>query len=352
MRVPTMLLLFAVAAFAAGDLDRVRELGKTPGEAASKSLAKLLGSRDAAVREAAVRALGGRPDESARKALRGALKTFAKDENLLPVVVASIGASGDLKSAKAVADLARKSVGSDVRTARVCIDTLGLLRAPESVEVLVDLLAPAIDPRGASHPELADELHESLREVTGLPFRRPATFVEWWRHAKGRWKGEGPEPPEKGDVYRHDGWRFGITRPDAERWSFKRVEGAVIRLVYSGPKDEAGFAWVDVLALSSTEGGPKTSKDEAAVRRKWMEAGLSKPRDVRWGFRTKLGRVAAVGNEATGILKAGHVVRWRTFSVVRNGLAITVSAHVETGASEKVFAEVDRILASFTALDR
>jgi len=348
--IPLLLAVGLIAA--AGDAARIRKLAEEPGIAASKSIAKFLSHRDREVREAAIKALGGRTDAVAVKALRGALKMFAKDPDLLPTVVVSLGASGDAASAKAVAELARKAVGRDMRLARACIDSLGFLKASESVECLVNLLAPAIDKRGASHPELADELHESLKEVTGLPFRRPETFIAWWRHAKGRFEGEGPEPPESGSRYRHDGWRFTIEKPDGERFSFKRVEGAVIRIVFAGPEEEAGFAWIDVMAHAVAEGGSKTAAEDAKRRRKWMEDALSSPRGARWGFRTKAGRAVAVGNEATGILQGGHVVRWRTFSVERNGLVYTVSAHVETGASEAVVGEVDGILASFRLLDR
>jgi hypothetical protein len=83
-----------------------------------------------------------------------------------------------------------------------------------------------------------------------------------------------------------------------------------------------------------------------------MEETLAKPRDTRFGFRAKLGRAPAVANEATGILKAGQVVRWMTFSAERNGLVYTVSAHLESGASLAVATELDGILKSFGLLDR
>jgi hypothetical protein len=350
--IAVVLFLAGVAVAAADDAAKIRRLAAEPGDAASTSIAAFLSSRDAEVRRAAVEALGGRTDKAAIKALRGALRSFAKDADLLPTVVVAVGASRDTGSAKAVADLAKKAVGSDLRLARACIDSLGQLPANAAVECLVNLLAPAIDKRGASHPELAEELHQSLKEVTGLPFRKPATFVAWWRHAKGRFEGGGHDIPPEGDRYRHDGWRFAIERPDAKRFAFRKVQGAVVRIVWAGPKEEAGFAWIDVMAQSAAEGGPKTAADDAKARRKWMEEGLAKPRDTRFGFRAKLGRAAAVGNEATGILKEGHVVRWRTFSVEKNGLVYTVSAHVESGAEEAVVGEVDGILASFRLLDR
>jgi hypothetical protein len=356
MRLAWIGVLALLAVAAADDAEErreeIRKLAKEPGEGVSAKIAKALSHRDPEVRKTALDALGGRKDATALKALRRALKSFAKDKDLLPVVVVSLGASEDAKSAKAVADLARKSVGSDARLARACIDALGGMRATEGVDCLVTLLAAATDARGASHPELRDDLMDSLGEVTDLPFRKPSTFVDWWRKAKGRWEGAPPEPPEKGKTYRSDGWRFRIDRPDEKRWVFKKVEGAVVRVSFAGPKDEAGFAWVDVMAHAAAEQKPETLAKLAADRRKWMEESLKDPRDPRWSFRTKLGSAPAIGHEAVGVLASGHVVKWRIFCVQRNGLLLTVSAHMESGASEAVAADFDRILGSFKLLDR
>lgn len=362
-----VLLLLAVATASAADLDAladrlgsrdakeraaaVEALADVPGDEAGKLLARALGDRDAEVRIAAAKALGGRDDEPSRKALRRALDRFAKDPDLLPVVVVSLGASGDAAAAEDVAALLRKALGADARLARAAIDALGSIRAKASVAGLMEALSASADPRGAAHPEYRDEVLDSLREATGLPFREPATWQEWWRHAKRDYAAAAPGPPAEGDLYRSDGWRFTIEKPAAKEWEFSQPEGAAIRIVWRGSSDEAVFAWIDVLVRSATEPKERTAEEVAAEYRKHMETELADVRDAEWGEPARIGRENALRHAATGILSGGSVVRWRAFFLERSGILYTVTAHVESGASEAVRKAVDGVLDSFRVLD-
>lgn len=361
-----IVLLLLAAPLLAAETDAVRDrlksrdaaerraavgaLAKTPGEEASRLIAGAFADRDPSVREAAVKAMAGRTDEAARKALRQALARFAKDADLLPVVVIAVGDSGAVEAAKDVADLLRKSLGADPRLARAAIEALGGLPSAVAVETLVATLSAATDARAPSHPEYREDLLDSLRQATGLPFREPATFVEWWRNAKRDYRGTPAAPPAEGTLYRSDGWRFTIERPKDRPWEFKRVDGTAIRIAWIGPREEAAFAWVDVIARSARE--PATTLEDAATGcRGWMEETLRDPRDAEWGRNDRLGGAPAVRHQATGLLDGGSVVRWRAFVLERGGILYTVSVHLESGAAEAVTADADAILASFRLLD-
>ena len=332
-------------------VEALEELGKIRGAEVSRVVADQLKSRDAAVRKAALYALGGRKDDVSLRALRGALKRFAKDRDLLPAAVTAIGVSGDPDAAGPVADLARKAMGSDAGLVRAAIDTLGQLRDPASLRGLVDLLASAGDAR-AGHHDLIPDILESLRDLTGLPFVRRETWRDWYRHVKKGWQATSLEPPESSDEWRQDGWRFSIALPDEDRWAFKAVRGAAARVVYRGEKEEAGFAWVDVLAHAAAERKPATLAASAKANREWMEGDL---RDVSTGAYSVSRRVSgapALEHTATGILKSGPVVRWRILTFERNGILYTISTHEESGASDRVREEVRAIVDSFRLLDR
>ncbi len=324
------------------------------GKKVSKAISGRLADRAAEVREAAVKALGERGDEISRKALRGALERFARDADLLPVVVTALGAAEDAEAAAQVAAIARKAVGRDARLARASIDSLGSLRAPESISCLVELLGSAEAARkgsGAGHAELLPDLLDSLRELTGLPFREPRTFVRWWRHAKREWRATPVGPPKEGLTYRHDAWRFAIDRPGGERWEFVRSRSGALRLKFAGDQDEAGFAWVEVRVWSALEHGPDSLADLSARSEKRLRSELSRLKNPTFGARAKLGGRPALRHEVTGITKSGHVVRATELLALVNDLYYAVTVRHSSGASEQVLLEVGEIVGSFEYLD-
>ena len=330
-----------------------RALGDEKGTDASKLLAGALADREEEVRETALKALGGRRDEFALKALRGALRRFEKDENLLPIVVLALGDSRDRASAGAVADLIPKALGVNARLTRAAIEALGKLRAKESMEALMTVLAKAWDPRpqGPEHPEYMGEVLRALSEQTELPFVKAETWQAWWRGARRSYEGASPDPVDLGTEYRHDGWRFSISRPEGDRFVFTRPSGAVVRVAWRGPKEEAVFAWVDVIVESAREPEAKTLDDREREVRSWITDSLSDRRDEEWRVPSRVGRANALRDSAMGILSGGAVVRWTAWVCERNDLLYTVSAHVESGATEKVREEIQSILDSFRLLD-
>jgi hypothetical protein len=331
----------------------LRALAHHPGPAVTKEIAGRLSDPDADVRKAAVGALGEREDEDSRKALRKALARFAKDSDLLPAVVVALGTARDAVSAPPVAAIARKAVGRDARLGRAAIDSLGRMRARESVACLVELLGPAEAARkgtGPGHAEILPDLLESLREVTGLPFAKAASFLSWWRHAKRDWKPTTLDPPDEGLTCRNDAWRFRIARPDETRWAFEKARGTAVRLAYRGAGADE-FAWVDVQVRSVVE-DPRTLAAEAKRYRGWMEDGLERIKDASFSAKAKLGRGPALGHSAVGITRNGRVIRWRALLAERNGLIYTVAVRHDSGVDERVVSDLDAIVGSFRYLDR
>ncbi|MHC4470065.1 MAG: HEAT repeat domain-containing protein [Planctomycetota bacterium] len=331
----------------------LRALASHQGAEVTRSIARGLGDAVADVRKAAVWALGEREDEGSRKVLRKALERFAKDEDLLPAIVVALGTARDAASARAVATLARKAVGSDARLARAAIDSLGRMRAAESVACLTELLGPAeaaSKGAGPGHGELLPDLLESLREVTGLPFERAPTFIGWWRHAKRDWRPTPLDPPAEGLTCRNDAWRFRIDRPEASRWGFRKARGVVVRLALAVAEESGSFAWVDVQVHSGVE---QLSLAASAKRyRGWMEDGLEKAKAASFSAKARLGRGGAIGHSATGITKNGRVIRWRVILAERNDLVYTVSVRHDTGVGDAVQKDLDAIVGSFRYLDR
>jgi hypothetical protein len=369
MRIALLLLLFLLAlggdvaalleklgsAEVSDRVEAIEALAEHPGEEISKAIAGRLGDKVPEVREAAVKALGERGDEVGRRVLRGALKRFAKDEDLLPVVVTALGAAGDAGAAKQVAAIARKAVGRDARLARAAIDALGSMRAAESIACLVELLGAAEAARegsGAGHAELREDLLDSLREVTGLPFKEPETYLGWWRHAKRAWRATPPGPPKEGRLYRDDAWRFSIERPEGDRWEFAKSRGGAIALRHAGGEGESGFARVEVIVWSALEAGPDSLADVSALYEKRLRGDLSRLKDADFGAKAKLGGRSAVRHEVTGITKGGRVLRAVDRLARVNDLYYAVAVRHDSGVSERVRSEVDGIVGSFAYLDR
>jgi hypothetical protein len=330
--------------------DALRALGKIEGEPVSKLIVGALRDREPSVREEATRALAGRTDETSLRALRAALKTFEKDEDLLPVVVFALGESHDAESASAVVRLLRKSVTRDPRMTRTAIEALGFMRSPESLELLMELYLQATSTAGAVHPELADELLRALQALAGTGWIKRDTWQEWWRHARGSWKPTPLKPEDDPVEYRHDGWRVSIARPEGGRWAMEPASGAVARVTFKGANEEARFAWVEVRARAAREGDPKDLQAWAKTWRGWMEEGLENRKDEQWGVPGRIGPYPALLLTTTGIGR-GYVATWRTWLVEKNDLLYAVTAKVESGRTDRVAEEVESILSSFRILD-
>jgi hypothetical protein len=322
-------------------IEAARALGPVSGDAVSAALAASLGDPDAEVRAAAVAALGGRRDPPSLAALRASLRTFAKDPAMLAAVVTSLGASEDAASAGEVASIARQSATADPRLAEACLDALGRLPARESVECLVSLLGGP----------LAAEARESLVDLTGLPFRSDETWQKWWRHSRGNWRPLPLLPAPDAVEYRSESWRFRLAVPHAGRFPITRPAGSAAQVLWRGPKDEAGFAWVDVLTHAVLEGEPRTLEEQSNRVRRTMEQSLREAKDAEYGKAARFAGVKAVRHEATGILSDGRVVRWRNIVFEHNGILYTISAGIETGATARVRRDHESILASFRLLD-
>jgi hypothetical protein len=322
-------------------LEAVRGLGPVAGEEVSAALAGALADPEASVRGAALTALGGRRDTPSLAALRSSLRLFAKEPELLAAAVTSLGASEDAASAEEVAKLARQAATADPRLVRACLDALGRLRAREAVDCLVSFLGGA----------LASEARESLADLTELPFSGDDTWGKWWRQARADWRPLPLVPAPDATEYRSESWRFRIAVPDAERFPITRPAGSAARVLYRGPKEEAGFAWVDVLTHAVLEGEPRTLEEQSARVRRTMEQSLRETKDAEYGKSARFAGVKAFRHEATGILSDGRVARWRNLVLERNGILYTISAGLETGASDRVRRDHEAILASFRLLD-
>jgi hypothetical protein len=339
-------------------LAAVKRLSGVAGEEVSKALARSVGDPDPRVREAALDALGERGDETCVRALRRALRSFKKDPETLPVVVTALGEAGDADSAEAVVKLARQALGTDPRLAEAAIDALGSLRHTEAVGGLIELLGTASPVRGGAssrtgHARYVPGILQSLREVTGLPFRQRETWPAWWRHARRDWR---PSPLDVAEVEgferRDDGWRFRIERPNPARWEFAAVKGAALRIRWAGPRSEAVVAWIDVAVHAGSERAPKDLAAAVREAAETLRATLPERDEERLGQAAKLGGETARLHEAAGRLADGRGLRSRVWILERHGLVYVVSAHVATGASERVEAEVEGILGSFRLLDR
>ena len=73
-------------------------------------------------------------------------------------------------------------------------------------------------------------------------------------------------------------------RPEAERWAFERVKGAALRVRYTGPREEATVAWIDVIVHAMREQAPgrviedpATGAAAAALGGYLRDAGLVSP---------------------------------------------------------------------------
>jgi len=364
----TLLLLILAGAALAGEADveslrkrlksedpgvraaAAEALGDAEGEEASKLLAGAVRDRAEPVRRAALKALGGRTDEIALRTLRRALRTFEKNEDLLAVTVVSLGDSEDAESADAIVDLLRRSTGKSARLSRNCIEALGRMRAKVSLEVLMDYYSQATDPRGAVHPELTSELLDSLRMLTGLSFSGPETWKRWWLKAKKRWEPTSLEPDPDSTVYRHDGWRFRIERPEGDRWVFERGGDTIVRARFAGSREEAKFARISVFGHATREGAPEDLAAAVKRQQRQMARNRSANAETEWAKRTKLGPHGAILHRVTD-LDAGSVFRWRRYLLEKNGLIYTVEVYEESGASEAVRDELESILDSFRLLD-
>jgi hypothetical protein len=328
----------------------VRALVSEPGEEVSEAIAKLLADREPEVVMEAAEALGARGDVPSRKALRAALRRFAKDEAILPVVVVALGTARDGGAAKEVGKLARRALGADARLARAAIDALGRMRDPESLRALMALHASADAGEKGGHPEFLEDIRESLRELTGLPFRLSETWRGWWLHARKGWRAAPLEPHEEAELFRHDGWRISVARPDLVRWSLERLPGGIARLRWRGDEEEARFAWVDVSGHAATEGEPATPERASEDYRKTMEAEFGDILEGEFGVSDRLAGVSALRHSVTGILRQGSVAVWKAWFLERKGILYTVSAGWESGASERVREEIESILASLRLL--
>jgi hypothetical protein len=336
----------------------VKALVAVPGKTVSTALARALSDREPSVREAVLDALGERGDPICVKALRRALGTFAKDRETLPLVVQALGTAGDAASAGAIVKLARRSIGSEPFLADTSIDTLGRLRHPDAVAGLVELLGTVEPVRGGAaartgHERYVPGIRESLTDVTGLPFRKTSTWQAWWRHARRTWEAVPLDPARETGPRREDhAWRFGLARPDTERWEFAAPKGAALRVRYVGPREEAVFAWIDVMVHAGAEREPATVEDLARLHAERLREELADVKESTFGESARLGRETVRAHAAVGRLSSGRVVRRRVLLAERNGLLYAVSVHVSSGASERVDGEIAAILKSFRLLDR
>jgi HEAT repeats/PBS lyase HEAT-like repeat len=336
----------------------VKILRDTPGDRVSTALVRTLSDREISVREAVLDALGERGDEICVKALRRALKTFARERDVLPLVVQALGAARDVASAGAIVKLARRGVGSEPWLADAAIDALGQLRHREAIDGLVELLGTAQPVRGGANARTGHEryvagIRESLKELTGLPFKKTVTWQIWWRHAHRSWLPTPQDPRTETGAKRHDhSWRFGVTRPDTTRWAFMAPKGAALRVRYVGSREEAGFAWIDVMVHATAEREPATVGDAARLHAERLKKELADVKEIALGEKARLGSETVLSHRAVGMLAGGRVARRRVFFVARNGLLYTVSVHVSSGASERVGAEIGAMLKSFRLLDR
>jgi hypothetical protein len=339
-------------------IEATKALREAPGEAVSKAISRLVGDREPTVAEAAIRVLGQRGDGTCVAALRRALRTHAKNTELLSVVVAALGEAEDAESAAEIVKLARKAMGSDPALADAAVFALGSLRSPDAVAGLVELLGTAAPVRGgaasrAGHQRHVGGLRRSLQTVTGLPFFEPETWQAWWRRAKRSWQPSPLDPKAvTGAVRRDDGWRFRIERPDATRWSFEKATGTALRIRWAGAKEEAAFAWIDVLAHAPAEREPRTVEEAARHQAEVLRGELRDTKESSFGERVRYAGAASIRHSAVGLLKGGKPVRRRIDVLERHGILYVVTVHVATGVSERVTAEHEGILGSFRLLDR
>ncbi len=328
--------------------EAVLALSEAPGEEVVAALTASVSDSERTVRDAALLVLARREEPSAERALREAFRRFAPEADALAGLLTAVGEAERTALAGEVVALVRKT--TDARVFRAAVDALGGLRVPEAVGALADLLAAGGRGEGLA-AEALPEVRESLAEATGLPFRSDETWREWWRNARGNYRG-GPLDPAAGAAeFRSEGWRFRIAVSDPLRWALSRPAGAAARVLWRGSAEEAGFAWVDVAAHAVLEGEPRSLEEQAARVRETMERSLREVRDAEFGRPARLAGAKAIRHEAVGILDGGRVVRWRSLVAERNGIVYTVSGGFESGARDVVRRDFEAIVGSFRFLD-
>ncbi len=183
-----------------------------------------------------------------------------------------------------------------------------------------------------------------------LVWMRSEVWSAWWRHARRDWKASPLDPATVTGVERRDdGWRFTLTRPSAERWSFSRAQGVALRVSFTGPREETTFARIDVMVHSPSTRAPKTLADAAPRAGERIRAGLREPRKMSAGV-ARLGKLVARVHSVLGKTRAGKHVHRRAFVVEQQGLIYVVETHVSHIATTSVVDEIEAMLATFRVL--